>query len=162
MWIMNKKERLVLRKVVEDDANFLWLLANDPDVREASFSTAAIPWENHIKWLRARLNDPLCVFFIALNQDTAVGQVRFYIEKEEAIISISIKKEYRHRNYGTQLIKMSSDTVFKITQVLKIHAYVKVNNKPSISAFLKASFMPLGRVNIQGHEAIHLIKERVK
>lgn len=47
MWIMNKKERLVLRKVVEDDANFLWLLANDPDVREASFSTAAIPWANH-------------------------------------------------------------------------------------------------------------------
>jgi len=157
------REQIKLRKVVEADADFLWHLANDPVVRAASFSTAPIPWDDHLKWLRMRLDDPSCIFFIALNEDNApIGQVRFDITNKEAVISVSIKKEYRGKSYGTNLIQVSSKKVLDNTDIVKIHAYVKNNNQSSISAFLKANFKLIGQANIENQEAMHLVKERSK
>lgn len=145
--MMQQRKRIKLRRVVEADADFLWHLANDPVVREASFSTATIPWQDHLKWLRTRLDDPSCIFFIALKEDNApIGQVRFDIKNKEAVISVSIKKEYRGKSYGTSLIQASSKKVFGNNEIVKIHAYVKNNNQSSMSAFLKANFKLIGQV----------------
>ena len=160
---MQEKSQVVLRKVVEDDANFLWHLANDPEVREASFSTVPIPWDDHIKWLRTRLADPSCIFFIALNEENVpIGQLRLDMKGEDAVVSISIKKEYRGKNYGAKMIKIATDRVFDLTKIMKIKAFAKVNNKNSISAFLKAKFKLVEQVSICGHEAFYLIRERSK
>ena len=91
-------KRLELRRVNEGDADFLWHLANDPQVRAASFSADPISWETHVNWLKSKLNDPSCEFFIACNEEGApVGQVRFDIKNQEAIISLSIKEEFRRK-----------------------------------------------------------------
>jgi RimJ/RimL family protein N-acetyltransferase len=152
-----------IRKVVEADADFLWHLANDSVVREASFSIDAIPWEDHLKWLKARLDDPSCVFFVATTDDNVpIGQVRFDTKNKEAVISVSIKKDYRGKGYGTKLIQESGKLLFCKTDILKIHAYVKSSNQSSISAFLKANFKLIGQVNIENQKAMHLVKERNK
>ena len=153
-------DSMQLRKVQQGDEVFLWHLANDPDVRSASFSTKSIPREDHIRWFRKQLNDPSCIFFIATYENMPVGQVRFEIKDEEATISISVKKEYRKRNFGSDIIRISTQKIFDSTKTKKVHGYVKVDNKASVLAFQKANYVILEKCEIQDSNAFHLIKER--
>ena len=149
-----------LRKVQETDAHFLWALANDSEVRAASFSPNAIPWEEHLAWLKERLKDPSCIFFILQKDDAAIGQVRFDKTNKEAVISISIEKAYRGKGLATHSIKISTWQIFKTTEIMTIHAYVKADNTASVSAFLRADFNDCGKALVKGNKSIHLIKER--
>ena len=152
--------QLQLRQVQENDALFLWHLANDPQVRSASFSTAAISWEDHIKWLSDRLNDPSCKFFIAMLGNTPIGQVRFDITGEEATISISIHKVYRKRGFGSAIIGLSTKEILNSTNLRSIHSYVKIDNESSILAFKNANFRNLGLVDVKGNKSFHLMRKR--
>jgi UDP-2,4-diacetamido-2,4,6-trideoxy-beta-L-altropyranose hydrolase len=155
-------EPVKIRRVQETDASFLWTLANDPEVRAASFSTNSIPWEDNLKWLRAQLSNPSCIFFIINKDSIPIGQVRFdKTNEEEAIMSISIKKEYRGKGLAAQIISVSIREIFLTTDINRVHAYVKEDNNPSISAFLKANFKDCGEVVIKGNRSIHLMKESV-
>jgi spore coat polysaccharide biosynthesis protein SpsF len=160
---MIEREPIELRRVQEADAGFLWSLANDPEVRAASFSITGVSWENHLKWLRTRLNDPSCIFFIVtIKNNTPIGQVRFDKTCKEAVISISIKKEYRGKSLGAAIIGISTELIFKQTDIIRVHAYIKKGNNSSISAFLKANFKDCGIADIEGNESIHLMKENIK
>ena len=153
-------DSLQLRRVQEGDEDFLWRLANDPDVRSASFSTKMIPWEDHIRWFRKQLNDPSCIFFIATCENIPVGQVRFEMKDEEATISISVKREYRKKNFGSNIIRISTQKIFDSTKTKKVHGYVKIDNTASVLAFQKANYKNLGRCNIKDYNSFHLMKER--
>lgn len=153
-------ESVQLRRVEESDATFLWNLANDPEVRSVSFSTTRIPWEDHIRWLKKRLNDPSCIFFVATCDNIPIAQVRFEITCEEAIISVSVKKEYRGKNFGSNIIRISTQKIFDSTKTKKVHGYVKMSNKASVFAFQKAKYKILGQCDIKNCNAFHLIKER--
>jgi len=153
-------DSLQLRRVQEGDEDFLWHLANDPDVRSASFSTKMILWEDHIRWFKKQLNDPSCIFFIATCKNIPVGQVRFEMKDEEATISISVKKEYRKRNFGSKIIKVSTQKIFDSTKTKKVHSYIKIENTASVLAFQKANYKILGRCNIKDYNSFHLVKER--
>ena len=149
-----------LRRVHEGDEDFLWHLANDQDVRSASFSTKTIPWKDHIKWFRKQLNDPSIIFLIATFENVPVGQVRFEIKDEEATISVSVKKEYRKRNFGSDIIRISTQKIFDSTEINKVHAYIKIDNSASVLAFQKANYKNLGQCNVKDYHAFHLEKER--
>jgi UDP-2,4-diacetamido-2,4,6-trideoxy-beta-L-altropyranose hydrolase len=149
-----------LRRVQKGDEDFLWHLANGQDVRFASFSTKMIPWEDHIKWFRKQLNDPSCIFFIATFENIPIGQVRFKIKDGEATISVSVEKEYRKRNLGSEIIRISTQKIFDSTTTKKVHAYVKIDNTVSVLAFQKAKYKILGQCNINDYNSFHLVKER--
>jgi len=153
-------ECVQLRRVQEGDEDFLWHLANDPDVRSASFSTIMIPWEDHIKWFRKQFNDPSCIFFIATFENIPIGQVRFETKNGEATISVSLEKEYRKRNFGSEIIRISTQKIFDSTTTKKVHAYVKIDNTASVLAFQKAKYKILEQCNINNYNSFHLVKER--
>jgi len=153
-------DSLQLRRVQEGDEDFLWHLANDPDVRSASFSTIMIPWEDHIKWFRKQFNDPSCIFFIATFENIPIGQVRFETKNGEATISVSLEKEYRKRNFGSEIIRISTQKIFDSTTTKKVHAYVKIDNTASVLAFQKAKYKILEQCNINNYNSFHLVKER--
>ncbi len=105
---------LRLRTVQESDAQLLWEWANDPQVRAASFSSDPIPWKQHIQWFDAQLKNPNCIIYIAINSDNIpIGQIRYKIQDNQAVISISIASDYRHQGYGSELIKIGSDRLFQ-------------------------------------------------
>ncbi len=153
-------ECVQLRRVQEGDEDFLWHLANDPDVRSASFSTKMIPWEDHIKWFRKQLNDPSCIFLIATFENIPIGQVRFEIKDGEATISVSVEKEYRKKSFGSEIIRISTQKIFDSTTTKKVHAYVKIDNTASVLAFQKAKYKILEQCNINDYNSFHLVKER--
>jgi RimJ/RimL family protein N-acetyltransferase len=148
---------LTLRRAAWADCKLLWEWANDTETREASFSSEAIPWEEHIEWFKQRIDDPRCIIYIASNsQDVPVGQVRYETEDTQAVISISLDRRFRNQGYGSLLIKKSSEDVFSATNVQTIHAYVKSNNEASARAFVKAGFQPMETKTIKGYQALRL------
>ena len=156
-----RKVQVKLRRVCEDDSEFLWQLANDRNVRGASFSTASISWGDHVAWLESKLKDSSCEFVIATdNQNLPIGQVRFDITGTDATISISMCEEYRGKGYGTMVLQLSVKRLFESSGVNRIHAFVKATNKASVKAFARAGFEEKGLSTIHGSQAIHFIKGR--
>ena len=149
---------LRLRKAREDDCRLLWEWTNDPAVRAVSFSSEPIPWETHVEWFRSRLNDPDCILYIATNSEgIPIGQVRYEIGGDEAIVSISIEKNSRGKSYGSTLLELSAHEVFGISRIATIHAYVKEKNEASIRVFEKAGYRHIGAARIKEQNAVHLI-----
>ena len=154
-------DSLRLRNIREEDCRLLWEWANDPDVREVSFSAALIPWEGHCQWFRTKLNDPHCLFHIATDSnDLPVGQVRYDLENDHAVISISLDRYQRNRGYGNALLHLSAQTLFATTALTTIHAYIKPENRASIRAFEKAGYKTAGTMSTAGQSAVHLTLEK--
>ena len=151
---------LQIRKAGITDAVFVWHLANDPSVRSLSFSKSAIEWKDHVKWFKKQLEDLNCLFFIALLGQSMIGQVRFDIKGDVAVISISLTRDSRGKSLGNALISLSTQQFFNSTKISEVQAYVKVDNKPSLFAFEKADYKNLGVVDIKGNKAFKLTKGR--
>lgn len=152
---------LRLRKVREGDCQMLWEWANDPTVRAASFSSEPIPWEVHALWFQSQLENPDCLFYIALDgQGRPIGQVRFEIDQSglEAEISVSIERSKRGLGCGAGIIDLAVMEVFRTTAVEVVHAFVKPENAGSLKTFARADFMRLGMENVKGSLAIHCIR----
>jgi UDP-2,4-diacetamido-2,4,6-trideoxy-beta-L-altropyranose hydrolase len=148
------KKKLKLRKVCMDDASILWNWSNDTQVRNVSFSSTLITWEEHIRWINSKLNNPKCVFYIAFDNDNPVGQIRYDLKADCAIVSISIDEKYRGKGYGSLLARSASNMIFETSNVKAICAYIKPTNIASIRAFSKANFKKTKVTNIDGTQAI--------
>jgi UDP-2,4-diacetamido-2,4,6-trideoxy-beta-L-altropyranose hydrolase len=154
-------KKLRIRQVRCGDRKLLWDWANEQTVREVSFSSENIPWEYHVKWFDSLLKNSNCIMYIGINQeDRSVGQIRYNIEGEDATISINIAKEFRALGYGSNLIVIGSEKIFKVTCIKKIHAYIKPSNYASIRAFTNAGFVLKSKTEVKQQPAIHLVKHR--
>ncbi len=154
-------DRLHIRDAHEDDCKQLWEGANDPEVRAVSFSPEAIPWERHIQWFSSKLNDPACVLQIAANGDEIpAGQIRYELDGDQAVVSISLDRQFRGKGYGSPLIWRSAQKFFENTAATTIHAYVKEGNEASVRAFQNAGYRKLERSTVRDQEAVHLVLSR--
>ncbi len=147
-----------LRQTSAKDCRLIWQWANDPDVRAVSFSSEAIPYEEHVTWFESKLKDPNCHFYIAEHKNLEpVGQVRYDKEGTEAIISVSLDRKFRGKGYGPTLLRFASQKFFKVSDVEMIHAYIREGNEASIGAFKKAGFVSVGTIRKSQHQAHHLV-----
>ncbi|MGQ0612336.1 MAG: UDP-2,4-diacetamido-2,4,6-trideoxy-beta-L-altropyranose hydrolase [Planctomycetaceae bacterium] len=154
-------EELMLRRVRESDCRLLWEWANDAGTRSASFSRASIPWEEHLAWFRRKTSAPDCIFFVALDREAQpVGQVRYDLAGEEAVMSVSVARERRGEGLGPRLISLASRRLFRETEAARILALVKEENRASGGAFLKAGFGLAGRQRVGECESLRLLLER--
>lgn len=150
-----------LRLIGLEDRELIWKWAKDPAARSASFASEPIPWADHVKWFSARVGNPDCPFFIALNEHgVPVGQIRFEVTGNEAVVSASVDNAYRGRGYGGSMIGQASERIFSESEVNLIHAYVKETNANSIRVFFKAGYRVVGEKEIEGQEAVHMILRR--
>lgn len=164
VWLRLNEDSLRLRPATTDDAKLIFDWANDPGVRAVSFSSEAIVWENHVKWFNARLADANYRIWVAMDSvGTPLGQVRFQIEGEAAIISISLDANQRGKNRGSLLIWTASQKLFRELPALQeIHAYIKPDNQASIRAFEKAEFVKQGERDVKGLVAWLYVLERMR
>lgn len=156
-----QSEKLTLREVREDDCRLLWEWANDPAVRAVSFSSQPISWEDHVEWFHSKINAPNHVIFIALDDEgTPVGQVRYTLEGNEAVISTSVAAHSRGRGFGSIMIHRADQKLFATLDVKVIHAYIKPDNDPSKRAFTSAGYFYLEQTPVQDQTASHYIRKR--
>jgi len=153
-------KEISLRLVTEGDARQIWLWANDPDAREASFSHARIPWEEHLEWYQRRLRDPLTTMYIVMDAaGTPVGVVRFQggNTPDGAIVSLTIAREYRGLGFGSRALRLATLKASREKGTRRFIAFVRAGNGASLRTFMKAGFGYRGRVRINGEEAGELV-----
>ena len=149
---------ITLRPATNKDCKMVWHLANDPQVRAVSFSKNDIPFDTHIRWFEKKLNDPNCVFFIAdKTRQQSVGLVRYDLAGGEATVSVIVDYNFKGRGYGSHIITLGSETIFRTRQVGKIHAYVLPQNYASVKAFKKANYKLMEDTTVKGQPAKHFI-----
>ncbi|MBT9311370.1 UDP-2,4-diacetamido-2,4,6-trideoxy-beta-L-altropyranose hydrolase [Leptothoe kymatousa] len=156
-----QNQRLRLRNIQKKDCSLIWQWANDPDVRNSSFSSKIIPWEEHVQWFNSKQQAITCVFYIALDKhDVPIGSIRFDISNNNAVISLSIQKEKRNQGYGTELIKLGTSQFWKNhSKINLVTAYIQINNQASLKAFIKAGFQETETTHYKNKLAIQLTKQ---
>ncbi len=140
-WLFSK--RLKIRNAEQRDAHLIWQWANDPVVREQSYSSNMIPWNNHITWFSKKLNDTSCYYYILENEDNSVGQIRFDIDGEnKATLSYLIAPSFRSKGMGAWILsKGIKKLLCDASQVRKVIGHVKKINIVSQKSFEKLNFV---------------------
>ena len=131
-----------LRPADPDDCDRLLEWRNAPDTRANSFTTEEIPLETHRAWFRKKLDDQNCLFFIAVDGDTPVGQIRFDREGDAAVVSLSVAPTLMSRGIGTIMTRLGCLEMHRQwpgTTALAL-ALVKLDNPASAAMFAKAGF----------------------
>lgn len=150
--------RILLRKVEEGDCRLLWEWANDPVVRQNSLSTDPIPWDDHVRWFRAKKGDPQVLMYVAeLKPGLPIGQVRFDVQGAEAVVSVSIDGRYRGQGLGGRVIAEAAEDMLQ-KGVETLLAYIKPGNKASVQAFTKAGFHVMGTKIVDHQPVIQMVR----
>lgn len=152
---------LLIRPACEDDCRLFWEWANDPDTRQASFSTGFIPWETHVAWFTGRLNDPCYrMYVVAASSGDPVAHVRFELDGDRAVVSITVGPSQRGKGYGRAALRLACAALFASTNAARVDAYIKPGNDASLGAFGQANFIDKGAATIKGQRALYMSLKR--
>ena len=134
------EEELAVRAVNQKDVDLLFKWANNETARQNSFNSEKITYKEHTSWLERKLNDKNCYFYIFEKRHSCIGQVRFQIEKDNAVISISLDEKFRGEGLGSKMIVGAINHFYKEASYYSIKAYIKKGNIASLKTFKKAGF----------------------
>ena len=138
-----------LRPVTAADARRLWELRNEEAVRQVSFRTEPIPFDEHQRWLAARLADAAAPMFMVDAPDAgAVGYVRFDAAGTELHVSVALAPEARGRGLGPAALRAAMRALRARGLRQPVVALVRSDNPRSVGAFLRAGFVPAGERRI--------------
>ncbi len=156
-------ERLWLREATLADCELIWHWANDPAVRQASFSPDPIPWESHQTWFQKAIENEHLLIFIAMDRnEKPLGQLRYLIEGDVATVSISLDRDARGMGYSTALLNLGSDRIFATTSVQVQHAFIKPDNVASQRTFERASFRLNAEDMVRGQPSLQYVRHRTQ
>jgi RimJ/RimL family protein N-acetyltransferase len=135
---------VALRPADAGDAEVLWTWVNDPAVRQASFRTDPILWDDHVAWLDRRLADPACHIYVAERAGAPWGQVRFDGAGRDREVDVSVAPSARGGRAASALLRAATRRLFDESDAQRVVAAVKADNAPSLAAFRGADFSPDG------------------
>lgn len=132
---------IYLRQARNEDLDILYEWINDREVRQNSFSTGKISYEEHVQWFRQAMDRKNVSVYIMVSGSEPVGTVRFE-EKAEgaAVISCLVARPYRNTGLGKKLIELAMDEIELSTGIQKVEAYVKDENQKSKYILKKCGF----------------------
>lgn len=141
---------LGLRQVCSADENLLLRWANDPQVRERSFSADQISTEAHHNWFKAGLDSADRLQFIACdNRGCPLGQVRFdrgadALDTSLAVIDISVDRSFQGRGVGGELLRLALGELENTWgNAVVAQADVLESNQASRAMFVRTGFSPV-------------------
>lgn len=130
-----------LRKADKNDMDLLFQWANDRTVRNNSFSTKQIQYEEHKQWYQNLLNRTDYIQYIYMQELESIGQVRLTINGSVAEISYSICEEKRCMGYGKTILRLLYKQVKEdFPQIKKLIAKVKPENIASRKVFTEVGY----------------------
>ncbi len=151
---------LKLRLVNEGDRRRLFDWAQDPAARAASFRSATISWEGHVRWFSERLQDRDSVIYIGENAaGEPLGLVRFQIKGEVAVLSVNVAPEVRGIGWGRKLIAFATHSWVREHSVRRIDAFVKLGNDASVRLFDAIGYRRAGVQHVAGQGALLFSQE---
>lgn len=128
---------------------FIFRLANDELCRKMSFKSEPVSWPTHEAWFNARLAEGI-PWFLASHGGNPCGYARFQApagqtwQKNscEAVVSIALAPQFRGLGLAKELLARAAAQVLAATNVRRIRAFVKNENRASLAVFTKCHFIP--------------------
>lgn len=152
--------KIEIRTATLEDSDLYYQWANDDLVRMNSYEQNKISYDDHVAWFKRKLQSPDCFFYLFLDENTPVGQVRIENRSDETVIGISIDPNYRGKGLGPIMLEMASEEYFKKFPNAHIYAYIKETNVASYAIFKKANFKKDERVIVNEIKSIKLCKTK--
>jgi len=139
-----------LRRARPEESVILLQWANDPETRRQSFRTDPIALEEHRRWFAEKIREPHVLFLIGMDQDTAVGTLRFEPDGDAALVNITIDPFRRGRGYGSDLLRAGVRFAVEQDYARRFRALVKATNVHSMKCFFNAGFSKVGEQFVAG------------
>ncbi len=154
-------DKINFRRANISDAETYFNWVNDKLVRDQSYLSNPILWEEHFTWFSEKLKDNSFFFYIFSNSEGQnLGQVRIQlIGNLKAEIGISIDSLFRGKGYGVFMLIMATDDFFKVNPYAEINAFIKYTNSVSKFIFEKANFEYLDTIYYKNFKSYHYIKK---
>jgi spore coat polysaccharide biosynthesis predicted glycosyltransferase SpsG/RimJ/RimL family protein N-acetyltransferase len=130
---------MTVRPVREGDRMALFELAGDPIVRQNSFNTAAIPFDDHCRWFDRVLADERIKIMIFESGGTLIGSVRFEARADETVTSLSLSAPFRGLGLGAPLLRRAI-AASDLPEIRPVTAYIKPENTASQKTFEQAGY----------------------
>lgn len=140
----------IIREAKTRDSRFIFDLSNEKIVRDNSIKKRKIDWEEHIKWFNKKLNDNNYEFFVIYDEhNNFIGQIRYEISDDKAVVSISITKNFRVEKLASKILADSAAILFRNREKIeRVFAYIRKENIASLRAFEKAGYIFEKSLNI--------------
>jgi ribosomal protein S18 acetylase RimI-like enzyme len=119
------------------DLYCLWLWANDPETRRASFCRAAISWSDHVAWFEGQRQDEAPIFIAETAQGQPIGSVRFDTGDgwRTTRLSYVVGPEARRQGWSRQLVIQGIEHFRLLRPGATITARVMADNVGSLRVF---------------------------
>ena len=140
----------IIREAETRDSRFIFDLSNEKIVRDNSIKKRKIDWEEHIKWFNKKLNDNNYEFFVIYDEhNNFIGQIRYEISDDKAVVSISITKNFRGEKLASKILADSATILFRNREKIeRVFAYIRKENIASLRAFEEAGYIFEKSLNI--------------
>ena len=132
---------MIIKDADNSDSLDVFQWRNDPISSQMFISKNKVTLEEHKKWFESSLTNPLKKIYIGILTDEKVGICRFDIDEEttSAEVSINLNPIMRGKNLSYELLS-GSIKIYKRTNLTKLTATIKKENKVSLIIFQKCSF----------------------
>lgn len=132
---------MIFRRATIEDCNLLYGWANEPAVRQNSFNSSLIEYEDHVEWFRKKLNSPDSHLYICMDKDKPIGQIRIEVENGAGIINFSVDSDSRGMGYGKKMLNEIAGILKEGgIRIEKLIGKVKPENTASKRAFEGAGY----------------------
>ena len=125
-----------------EDCDLIYNWANDETVRQNSFNTSKISYQDHVNWFTNKINSSDSFLFVCSNGQEPIGQIRVDIVAGIGIINYMIDRQFRGMGYGTEFLKIVINEIKKEeVKISKLIGRTKYDNIGSQKAFEKAGYV---------------------
>jgi spore coat polysaccharide biosynthesis predicted glycosyltransferase SpsG/RimJ/RimL family protein N-acetyltransferase len=128
-------ETVRIRPATFDDAEFVFELRGDPEVRRQSFQDAP-GWNRHLDWYRTVIDDPGRRLLIIETSAGPAGQIRLDTVGDHEVVSLAIAAPARGRGLAQRALANAKDLAAG-----DLVAHIKPGNTRSLAAFAAAGFV---------------------
>ncbi len=144
---MSGQINILLRRVMQADAQKLFEWRNNEEIRESSFESAPLTWEAHETWVRRTLEREDRCLLVGEDDEGPVGVLRYDVIGEVAEISIYIVPGRFGKGLGKALLRAGVDWALgHLSGVKTLRARIRPANFASIRLFEGAGFVEHHRV----------------
>ena len=141
-------DTIALREATEKDARLLFAWLNQTDSLAGKLATEQpVPWEEHRRWYRKRLQLRNCFIYIIEMDGHPCGQIRFEDKGEGLEIDIYLQCEHRRTGVAETALQQGLGRVARGDSAQKLIARVLKTNEISAAFFVKSGFTEIAEVS---------------
>ncbi len=146
---MLKTERLYLRPMLEEDAQFIVDMRNNPKILNSLFSYKMITVQEHLNWYKNNLNNDNRIDLIICRKedDKRIGTVNLAninYKNQKAEFGIMIAESFWNKDYAYESSNRFINYSFNQFNLNKIYLEVLKENDAAINLYEKLGFREEG------------------